>query len=116
MTTENRLLSIDVECVATGFGHDARSPCSVAIVNDRCEILFQSLIKPTDNVISDLFPLSGVRIKDLENAPILDDVLKQVTKQSNSSCLSKRHFFFFLSTGSSTFESIDDYHWSKTRK
>ena len=49
-----QVLSIDVGCVATGYSHLDRAPCSVAIVNDRCEILFDSLIKPDKHVVSDL--------------------------------------------------------------
>ncbi|UJR07401.1 hypothetical protein I4U23_011687 [Adineta vaga] len=73
-----QVLSIDVECVATGFSHLDRAPCSVAIVNDRCEILFDSLIKPDKPIVSDLFPLSGVRKADLQQAPSFDDVIKKV--------------------------------------
>ncbi len=73
-----QVLSIDVECVATGYSHLDRAPCSVAIVNDRCEILFDSLIKPDKPVVSDLFPFSGVRKADLRNAPSFDEVIKKV--------------------------------------
>jgi DNA polymerase III epsilon subunit-like protein len=79
MTTgSNRILSIDVECVATGYTHEDRSPCSVAIVDDKCQIIFSSLIKPKEKVVSDLYPYTGLRIKDLEQAPSLDNVLQKV--------------------------------------
>lgn len=80
MATSNnhRVLAIDVECVATGYTHEDRSPCSVAIVNDRCEIIYSSLIKPTEKVVSDLYPFTGLRIKDLEQAPSLEEVLQKV--------------------------------------
>jgi hypothetical protein len=77
-TGSNRILSIDVECVATGYTHEDRSPCSVAIVDDKCQIIFSSLIKPTEKVVSDLYPLTGLRIKDLEQASSLEDVLQKV--------------------------------------
>ena len=55
-----------------------RAPCSVAIVNDRCEILFDSLIKPDKPIVSDLFPFSGVHKEDLHHAPSFDEVIKKV--------------------------------------
>jgi len=77
-STNNRILSIDVECVATGFTHEDRAPCSVAVVDDQCQIIFSSMIKPTDEVVSDLYPFTGLRMKDLEHAPSLDEVLEKV--------------------------------------
>ena len=73
-----QVLSIDVECVATGYSHLDRAPCSVAIVNDRCEIVFDSLIKPDKPVVSDLFAFTGVRTVDLQHAPSFDEVVKKV--------------------------------------
>ncbi|CAF4524583.1 unnamed protein product, partial [Rotaria socialis] len=72
-----QVLSIDVGCVATGYSHLDRAPCSVAIVNDRREILFDSLIKPDKHVVSDLFPFSGVHKVDLRRAPSFDEVIKK---------------------------------------
>ncbi len=77
-TNSNRILSIDVECVATGYTHEDRSPCSVAIVDDKYQIIFSSLIKPAEKVVSDLYPFTGLRINDLEQAPLLEDVLQKV--------------------------------------
>jgi len=77
-TSNHRILSIDVECVATSYTHEDRSPCSVAIVDDKCEIIFSSLIKPAEKVVSDLYPLTGLRIKDLEQAPSLEEILEKV--------------------------------------
>lgn len=73
-----QVLSIDVECIATGYSHLDRAPCSVAIVNDRCEVIFDSLIKPDKPVVSDLLPFSGVHKADLQNAPSFDEVIKKV--------------------------------------
>jgi len=73
-----QVLSIDVGCVATGYSHLDRAPCTVAIVNDRCEILFESLIQPDKPVVSDLFPFSGVHRVDLHHAPSFDEVIKKV--------------------------------------
>ena len=84
--TESRVLSIDVECVATSHTHEDRAPCSVAIVDDKCEIVFSSLIKPSERVVSDLFPFTGLHLKDLDQAPSLDDVLTKVQRR----CLLRR--------------------------
>ncbi|CAF1028701.1 unnamed protein product [Rotaria sordida] len=32
-SANNRIVSIDVECMATGFTHEDRAPCSVALVD-----------------------------------------------------------------------------------
>ncbi len=77
-TGNHRILSIDVECVATSYTHEDRSPCSVAVVDDKCQIIYSSLIKPTEKVVSDLYPFTGLRLKDLEHAPTLEEVLQKV--------------------------------------
>ncbi len=77
-TGNSRILSIDIKCAATDHTHDGRSPCSVAIVDDNCEVIFSSLIKPTEKVVSDLYPLTGVRINDLDQAPPFEEVLQKV--------------------------------------
>jgi DNA polymerase III epsilon subunit-like protein len=77
-TSNNRVLSIDVKCVATSKTHVDRSPCSIAIFDDKCQIIFDSLIKPTEKVVSDLYPFTGLRIKDLDQAPSFEEVLQEV--------------------------------------
>jgi hypothetical protein len=37
------------------------------------------MIKPSDKVVSDLYPFTGLRMKDLEHAPSLDEVLEKVS-------------------------------------
>ena len=92
-TSNNRVLSIDVECVATSYTHEDRSPCSVAIVDDKCQVIFTSLIKPTEKVVSDLYPFTGIRIKDLKQAPSLEEVLQKVKIEF---ILNKIHFLYYL--------------------
>ncbi|CAF0956920.1 unnamed protein product [Adineta steineri] len=99
-----QVLSIDVECVATGFSHLDRAPCSVAIVNDRCEILFDSLIKPDKPVVSDLFPFTGVRKTDLHHAPSFDEVIKKV------------HSFFTPTTLIVGQSIMSDVNWMKLQE
>ncbi|UJR17155.1 hypothetical protein I4U23_004051 [Adineta vaga] len=77
-TSNDRVLAIDLECVATGYTHEDRSPCSVAIVNEQCEIIYASLIKPVEEVVSDLYPFTGLRVKELEQAPTLEEVLEKI--------------------------------------
>ncbi|CAF1012868.1 unnamed protein product [Rotaria sordida] len=77
-SANNRIVSIDVECMATGFTHEDRAPCSVALVDSQCQIIFSSLIKSKDEIVSDLYPLTGLRIKDLEQAPSFDEVLEKI--------------------------------------
>ncbi|CAF2713381.1 unnamed protein product [Rotaria sp. Silwood2] len=56
MATSNmRILSIDVEYVATSYTREDRSPCSVAVIDDKC-----------------------LRIKDLEEAPSLEEALQKL--------------------------------------
>lgn len=66
-----------------------RLPCSVAIVDDRCEILFHSSIKPTEKVVSDLFPLSDVRMKDLDQAPRSSSVNLSIVQFIDNYCWTK---------------------------
>ncbi|CAF1039470.1 unnamed protein product [Adineta steineri] len=99
-----QVLSIDVECVATGFSHLDRAPCSVAIVNDRCEILFDSLIKPDKPVVSDLFSFTGVRKTDLHHAPSFDEVIKKV------------HSFFTPTTLIVGQSIMSDVNWMKLQE
>lgn len=90
---KSRILSIDVECIAINFTHDGRSPCSVAVVDDQCKTIFSSLIKPAEKVVSDLYPITGLRIKDLEHAPSFEEVLQKV--KENFFLLKKNKLIIF---------------------
>lgn len=78
MVSKRRVLSIDVECFASGYGHDERVPCSVAVVDEQCQIIFSSLIK-AEKIVSDLFPFSGLRKTDIDQAPTYEEVIRQVS-------------------------------------
>lgn len=98
---ESHVLSIDVECVATGFTHLDRAPCSVAIVNDRCEVIFDSLVQSDKPIVSDLFPFTGVHKKDLLDAPSFEEVIKKVsnvhlTFESISYSLNMRPMYVYV--------------------
>lgn len=51
---------IDVECAATSKRHSDRTPISVAVVNEKEEVLLHCFIKPKEPVFSYLTPLTGV--------------------------------------------------------
>jgi DNA polymerase III epsilon subunit-like protein len=108
-TGNSRILSIDVECVATSHTHEDRSPCSVAVVDDQCQIIFSSLIKPIEKVVSDLYPFTGLRMKDLEQAPTLEEILQKV-----KSYLFQRKFYQNLDLSSIRFEN--NHRWSTAKK
>ena len=54
--------SIDVECVATGVGHNARSVAQIALVDQFERCLLNVFVKPPDGVTvhSYLTPLTGL--------------------------------------------------------
>ena len=72
------ILSVDVECVATGRGHNDRSVCRVAIVDENERILFNENVMPEEKIVSYLTPITGVRAGDLDNGKSLETVLTQV--------------------------------------
>jgi hypothetical protein len=71
-------LSVDVECAATSTKHDARTPVSVALVDSRERILFQSFVRPEVPVLNYLTPLTGVSARDIEGADPLPAVLAKL--------------------------------------
>lgn len=74
---DDRVFSIDVECVAVGKTHEtsSRSPCSVALVDIQGEVLFQAIIKPNVPVVSYLTPITGCSAEDLECGMRLEEAL-----------------------------------------
>ena len=72
------VLSVDVECVATGRGHNDRGVCRVAVVDETERVLFNEYVKPEGRIVSYLTPITGVREGDLDNAKSLETVLAQV--------------------------------------
>lgn len=71
---------VDVECAATSKRHSDRTPISVALANQKAEVLFYSCIKPNEPVFSYLTPLTGVAERDLHTARALDDVVGELRK------------------------------------
>ena len=72
------ILSVDAECVATGRGHNDRSVCRVAVVDDNERVLLNEYVKPEERIVSYLTPINGVQEGDLDNAEKLEDVLTRV--------------------------------------
>ena len=73
-----KYVSIDVECVATGRRHDARSVALVAIVDQDERVLLMKKVKPPETIVSFLTPLTGLREGDLEDGEQLSSVLEEV--------------------------------------
>ena len=72
------VLSVDVECVATGRGHSDRGVCRVAVVDETERVLLNEYVKPEGRIVSYLTPITGVREGDLDDAKSLQAVLAQV--------------------------------------
>jgi hypothetical protein len=61
----SRHVSIDVEAAATGYGHNDRAPCWVAVVNEQgVELLNRKILVP--GCVSALTAISGVTVQQLE--------------------------------------------------
>jgi hypothetical protein len=74
-----RYFALDVECVATGRGHSDRTPCSVAVVNQDCEVVLQLAIKPSVPIFSCLTPFTGVKNpSELEGGVSLSTAIQEV--------------------------------------
>ena len=52
---------------ATGRRHDARSVALVVVVDQEERGLFKKKVKPTEEVVSYLTPLTGLRADDLDD-------------------------------------------------
>lgn len=62
----SRYYSVDVECVATGFDHNARAIGQLALVDEYERILLDLYVKPTPPVVSYLTPLTGIAKETLD--------------------------------------------------
>eukprot|EP00210_Caulerpa_lentillifera_P007334 g7010.t1 len=56
----SRYFSVDVECVATGYDHNARAIGQIALVDEYERILLDLYVKPSLPVVSYLTPLTGI--------------------------------------------------------
>jgi RNA exonuclease 4 len=78
MKGTRKIFCLDVECAATSKRHSDRTPISVAVVNEKEEVLLHCFIKPKEHVFSYLTPLTGATEKDVSNARSFDDVVAVV--------------------------------------
>lgn len=70
---EGRVISVDVECVATGSGHNDRAPVLVAAVDGEGRCVLKEYID-VPHVYSFLTPITGVDTLEGKNAKSLADV------------------------------------------
>ena len=80
MEKQAAFFCVDVECGATSKRHSDRTPISVALSNQKEEVLFYSIIKPKEPIFSYLTPLTGVSEKDMINALPFEDVVHEIRK------------------------------------
>eukprot|EP00049_Salpingoeca_infusionum_P022678 m.8144 g.8144 ORF g.8144 m.8144 type:complete len:218 (-) comp5323_c0_seq1:217-870(-) len=78
MANLDNVLSIDVECVANGLGHNDRAPCLVAIVDGHGRVLLRRSIIVEGGITSYLTPVTGIKEGDLVDAHPFDVVLAEV--------------------------------------
>eukprot|EP00048_Salpingoeca_helianthica_P011795 m.170362 g.170362 ORF g.170362 m.170362 type:complete len:223 (+) comp15276_c3_seq7:1192-1860(+) len=60
-----RPISIDIECVATGRGHDDRSIATIAVVDESGRLVLQLVVQPHLPIVSYLTPLTGLTAERL---------------------------------------------------
>ena len=78
----NSVVSIDVECVATGVTHNDREVAQIAIVSAADErVLLNVFVRPRSSVVSYLTPLTGITRERLEAEGVsFDDALAMVKR------------------------------------
>lgn len=75
---KTEFVSIDVEAVASGPGHNDRVPCWVAVVNEKGDVLLDAKIK-VDDIFSPLTEITGVTVEMLqEEGRPFDEVILEV--------------------------------------
>jgi len=55
-----KILALDVECAATGPGHNDRAPCRIAVVNDELETIFDVVVKVEPECFSPMTAITGL--------------------------------------------------------
>lgn len=78
MASKPTYISIDVECVATGRGHNDRAPASVALVGFDGKVILDLKIHQVDRPLDYLTPYSGLTDADFGEALPLAEVVLQV--------------------------------------
>jgi len=62
-----RYFSIDVECVAIGYQHNARAVGQISLVDELERVLLNLYVQPDQPVVSYLTPLTGLTQETLQN-------------------------------------------------
>lgn len=73
-----RIVSVDVECVATGVGHNDRSIATIAVVDSREQTLLNVRVTPHLPVVSMLTPITGLERGALAGGLAEEAALQQV--------------------------------------
>lgn len=82
-TREKRVFSLDVECVATGRGHNDRAPCRIGLVelvNGSIEVVLDR-VTSCPNILDPLTAVTGLTIEEIQRGEPLDDVLKELRRK-----------------------------------
>ena len=74
----DRYFCVDVECVATGYRHDARAVALIAVVDKNEKVVLRKKVKPEGRIVSYLTPLTGVAQGDLDDGESLRDAIRGV--------------------------------------
>ena len=74
----DRYFCVDVECVATGYRHDARAVALIAVVDKNEKVVLRKKVKPESRVVSYLTPVTGVAQGDLDDSESLRDAVQGV--------------------------------------
>ena len=74
----SNILCADVECVFNGQRHDASMVAHVAMVDKDKKVILKRIVKPDKLMFSYLTPITGLKEGDLDGAPHLEEVIKEV--------------------------------------
>ena len=78
MSLPEHFCCVDVECVATGRRHDERGVAHVVVIDQDERLLLNRKVRPSGKVENYLTPLTGLRPGDLDGAPPLEEVRREV--------------------------------------
>ncbi len=78
-----KYVSIDVECVATGSGHNDHAPCSVSAVDYDGNTIYQGMIY-VDNIFSPLTVITGLTVEDVKKGRPFDVVQGELLEHLGS--------------------------------
>lgn len=78
LNSTDKYISVDVECVANGPGHNDRVIASVAVVDIDGNVLMYKMVKPSVPVFSYLQVITGLTEEALRDGESQESVLAQV--------------------------------------